>query len=150
MTDTELIEALAAKLRAYATAPLASLEVHEWEQAGLENTTGSVVVDIDQGSQSHIALGDDPESMEDAIALSITGIVPHADSQANRRNVVTLREQIVAVLRQNRALTAGGENATTNAREPIGWSYLLAAEGERSKRACVVTVTYRKTPDAAS
>ena len=150
MRDDELVEALAAKLRAYATAPLADLEVHEWPQVGYEDADGSVTVAVEDGSQEHIALGDTAQSLEDAITLSVTGIVPHADTQAVRRDLVLLREQILDVLRQNRTLTAGGEDATTNAREKITWTYGLAAEGEKMLRACMVSVTYRKTPDEAT
>lgn len=147
MTDSELVEALAAALRAYATAPLSDCEVHEWAQLGMEDADGSVVVNVEEGEQEAIAIG---EQLQDALTISITGTLAHADTQASRRNIVTLREQIVSVLRQNRTLTAGGENARTNGRLPIRWTYPNDAEGERWKRHCVVMVTYEKTPDAAS
>lgn len=145
MTDDELTEALAAKLRAYATAPLADAEVHEWDQVGYEGTSGAVVVRPGMGSQQHIAIG---EQLMDTLPLEIVGYIEHADTQANRRFVATMREQILKVLRSNRTLTAGGENARTNAAVPITWEYGVAAEGEKIYRYCTVAVTYEKVPDA--
>ena len=148
MNDYELIEAVAAGLRAYATAPLSACEVHEWDQPGYENTTGLVVVRIAEGAQEHIAIGDTSESLQDDIALEIVGMMPEADTQANRRSMVTLREQLVDWLRDNRTLSAGGELTTTNAQEPIRWSYGTTGEGDKVRRICVVRTVYAKTPDA--
>ena len=144
MTDTELVEALAAKIRAVSVAPLGDLEVHEWDQVGSEDPDGSVVVRVGVGTQVHIALG---EQLMDNIRLEIVALIPHGDSQANRREVASVRKQIVDLLRGNRKLSVGGETAQTNARENITWEYGTDGEGEKLRRYCLVSVTYEKVPD---
>jgi hypothetical protein len=146
MIDYELIEALAAKLREYTTAPLSTCEVHEWDQIGLEGANGGVVVSCAEGGQGHIAIG---EHLMDRCPLIIHGEIVHADTQASRRNISLLRSQIVSVLRSNRTLTAGGENARTNAAERITWRYGVFAD-PHVVRWCEVYVTYEYEPDAAT
>ena len=148
MRDDELIDAVAAGLRAYATAPLSTCKVHAWDQTGYEGTAGHVVVRIASGSQTHIALGDTYQSLEDTVAFEIIGILPEADTAVNRRNMVLLREQIVDWLRDNRVLTAGGHDTLTNAESSIDWTYGTSAEGDKLRRYCTVAVTYSKQPDA--
>jgi hypothetical protein len=148
MKDTELGEALGAALAAYATDPLAACEVHLGDQPGFEKPQGSVVVGLNSGSQRHIAIGDDETALEDAISFHLIAVIPWADTIANYRNILLLGEQIVTVLRQQRTLTAGGENARTNAQEPIEWDYGLTADGDKQFRFVTVDAVYRKTPDA--
>lgn len=147
MTDTELIEAVATALRSYATSPLADCEVHCWDQIGYEDADGSVVVAFGACSSDALYIG--PQYM-DNVALDITGYIGHADTETNRRNCETLRTQIVNVLRLNPQISAGGEIAETNAREPITWEYGFVGEGANAMRYCSVRVTYHKTPDTAA
>ena len=146
MTDDELGGALVAKLVKYTTAPVSTCEVHGWDRIGLEGARGGVVVSCAEGGQGHIAVG---EQLMDRCPLVIRGEIVHADTQASRRNISLLRSQIVSVLRSNRTLTAGGENARTNAAERITWRYGVVAD-PHVVRWCEVYVTYEYTPDAAT
>lgn len=148
MIDYELIEALAAAFRAYATSPLSTCEVHEWDQIGYEGAAGSVVIQPGDGSERHMYIGDEG-SLRDYCPLIIYGYLPHADTQTSRRNISLLRSQLCYVLRQNRTLTGGDSNALCNSREPITWGYGQLSEG-RAMRFCRVVVTYEIEPDAAT
>ena len=144
MTDDELVLALAAKVRAVSTAPLGNLEVHAWEMVGSEDPDGSVVVQVAAGIQEHIAIG---EQLMDSVDLQIEARIPLAETAASRSKIAAVRKQIVDLLRGNRTLTAGGEDARTNSASAIRWEYGVDSEGDRLKRYCMVAVTYVKKPD---
>lgn len=150
MTDTELVEALATVLRAYATAPLADMEVHVNDQYAYEDTDGAVVIALLGGEQRHIAIGDAVASMMDTVRLSVTAYKPYANTSAARTAIDTVGRQILDVLRQNRAISAGGEYATTNARVPITWEYGYMGDQGAQYRTVTVTVAYEKSPEATS
>ena len=144
MTTTQLVEALAVKLRASTDSPLADLEVHVMPQLALEDPDGSVVVDIAEVSQIGIAIG---EQLEDTASLIIEGRIPFADTEANRQSLENLAEAIVKVLRENRRISAGDGIARTNADGPITWVPGFDADRDDLMRTCNVTLKYRKTPD---
>ena len=139
MTETQLAEAVATLLRAVSTAPLSTLEVHVQDQVGYEDPDGSVTVFIIGGNEEPEAIG---EQFADEVNLRIVGMIPWADTLANRQGIETLCKQIRTILRgDNRRLSAGGELATRNTN--VAWEYGFTAEGADAKRTCSVTVTYR-------
>lgn len=151
MTTTELIEALATALRAYATAPLSDCEVHAFTQLGYEDTDGAVTIEVDSITQEHIAIGDDPQCISERAEMTILGIVPWADTAANYQKIDNLQRQIVHVLRLNRQVTgAGGDSATTNARQPITARFGYYGRERTTHRTCSVSVSYDYTPETAA
>lgn len=138
MTETALAEALANLLRAVDTAPLNGLEIHVQSQVGYEDEDGSVTVYIVGGKEVPEGIG---QQFADEVHLRLVGLLPWADTQANRRDSETLCKQLRTILRgDNRWLAAGGEVATKNS--DVSWSYGYAATNDLAKRTCQVDVTY--------
>lgn len=139
MTETELAEGLAALLRAVDTPPLSTLEVHVQSQVGYEDEDGSVTVYIVGGREVPEAIG---QQFADEVHLRMIGLIPWADTEANRRLSETLCKQLRTILRgDNRWLAAGGQVSTRNS--DIAWDYGYAATNDLAKRTCQVDVTYR-------
>ncbi len=138
MTETQCAEALATLLRAYATAPLKDCEVHVQSQIGYEDADGSVTVLLASGREVAEAIGD---QFKDEVSFRIVGVIPFADTEANRQSIETLCAQIRYILRDNRTLSAGGELAQRN--QDITWEYGFASVGDQTQRQCTVNVVYR-------
>jgi hypothetical protein len=151
VTDTELCEAIATGLRAYATAPLADMEVHCWSQLGYEGESGYVVVapvegaEVSQGIGSHTAAG---YNLVDDLRVGIRAVIVFAETAANRQSIETVCQQIRYWLRANRQVTAGAQ--TTQRNTDVSWTYGTLGEdaSDDSKRTCEVQVTYRKPVEA--
>ena len=151
MTDTQLCEAIVTGLKAYATAPLANMEVHCWSQMGYEDADGYVVVapvegnEVSQGIGSHTIAG---YHLVDDLRVGIRAVISFADTAANRQDIERVCSQIRYWLRSNRQVTAGSETAQRGF--DVSWNYGTIGEvssaGEH--RYCEVQVTYRKPVEA--
>jgi len=138
MTETDLIEGVAALLRAYSNEPLASMEVHTQPQIGYEDADGFVEVSFSAGSEVFEAIGN---QAADEVTLRIYAQFPFADTVVNRQKLETLCAQIRYELRTNRGLTTSSGTATRN--QQIRWNYGFASDGADARRQCEVFVTYR-------
>lgn len=148
MTDEQLIDAVAAALRAYSTTPLGDCEIHAEDQLAYEGTSGALRITMEEVEQAHIAIGDQPQSMMDHVPLLLEAWIEHADTATNRSKIHLLCRQMLSCLRSNRQITAGGELATSNARESIRYQVGHDSEGTHRQRWCKVLVIYDKTPPA--
>lgn len=147
MTENELFEALAEKLADYDEGPLGGCEVRIFPQVDYRNETGFVCIAFEEtgGQEIPIGIGD---NFADEIMMTIRGAIPLADTEANRRELVELCQQMRLVLRTNRRLVVGDEKSEANG--DISWRYKLAEEGQRVYRVCDVRVTYRIAQEATS
>lgn len=147
MTDTELLDAVVSALTAYTTAePLASMPVHAEDQLGDETSAGTVTVILGKCDTHAAAVN---TFREDAVPLTIRGVLTYAEAASSRRTAALLAQQITEVLLDNQhiaVLDDATDVATCCNRDPITRDYGFCGEADEQRRAVEVDVTYYKTP----
>ena len=147
MTDNELLEALAAKFRAYATSPLADMEIHTEDQDAYSEPDGFVAVGWEWGgSMDWRGIGNTTVARDDKINITIRAATRRtANTDANRETVKTACQQIRDVIVDNLQISAGGDTARSAG--GVRWEYKRAEEGQNRYWVADIYVTYRIPPE---